>query len=73
MWRETLALIWHWLTTSRYTRRLEQEVEFFKADNARLRRDNDGLLQDLHPNLRKIRSEQVVRDEGPRDFRPIKF
>jgi hypothetical protein len=32
-----LARAWHWLTTSRYTRRLEAEVERLRTENAGLR------------------------------------
>jgi len=34
---ERLARAWHWLTTSRYTRWLEAEVERLRAENETLR------------------------------------
>jgi hypothetical protein len=54
---------WHWLTTSRYTRRLEAEIVTLKADNERLRADNDGLLRALYPAIRSIRTEHDVQKE----------
>jgi hypothetical protein len=32
-----LAVIWHWLTTSRYTRLLEEELARLRLENAALR------------------------------------
>lgn len=61
MWREA----WHWLTTSRYTRRLESEIKQLTADNDRLRGDNDGLLRALYPAIRAIRTEHDTHQERP--------
>ena len=54
-WRE----FYHWLTTSRYTRRLEAEIEQLKADNASLRHDNEELLKALYPAIRAARQEPI--------------
>ena len=59
-WRE----FWHWLTTTRYTRRLELEIQQLKADNEQLRNDKDALLKVLYPAIRAARNEKPVRDEA---------
>lgn len=59
----TWQAAWHWLTTSRYTRRLEAEIVQLKADNDRLRIDNDGLLRALYPAIRSIRTEHDAHQE----------
>lgn len=41
------ADIWHWLTTSRYTRNLELAVELLRAEQDRLRAENRALLNSL--------------------------
>jgi hypothetical protein len=55
------ARVWHVLTTSRYTRQLEAEIVDLKADNARLRRDNEGLTEALYPQVRRIRVESEAK------------
>jgi hypothetical protein len=66
------AKFWHLLTTTRYTRRLEKEIEQLKADNARLRADNDGLLQALYPAMRSIRYEPKEHP-AVSNLKPFKF
>lgn len=73
MWRETVATVWHWLTTTRYTRRLEQEIRDLLSDNERLRGDNDGLLKALYPAIRAIRSEKEVRDETKAPLKSFRY
>ena len=76
MWNTISAAIqvgWHWLTTTRYTRRLEQEIRELQADNDRLRGDNDGLLRALYPAIRAIRSEKEVRDETKAPAKSFQF
>jgi hypothetical protein len=53
--------LWHILTTSRYTRQLEAEIADLKVDNARLRRDNEGLTEALYPQVRRIRLESETK------------
>jgi hypothetical protein len=67
----TWASFWHWLVTSRYTRRLEAEIEYALKDNERLRADNHELLCALHPALRSVRTESVAI-KGLEAKRPMK-
>jgi hypothetical protein len=41
---EGVKRFWHWLTTSRYTRLLEAEVERLRSDNIALRASVFGLV-----------------------------
>ncbi len=68
----TWAEFGHWLTTTRYTRRLEREIDQLRADNERLRGDVDGLLRALYPAIKGIRTEKEVRDH-PKDFKTVRF
>lgn len=42
-----LARAWRWLTTSRYTRHLEEENERLRAERDECRRQNWGLINSL--------------------------
>lgn len=55
------AVIWRWLSTSRYTRRLEAEIEYLKTEITRLRTDNDGLVCALYPQVKRVRIEAEVK------------
>jgi hypothetical protein len=67
----TFQTIWHWLTTSRYTRRLESEIEFLQTEITRLRTDNDGLVCALYPQVKRIRTEAVVAKDMIRPARKM--
>ena len=60
----------HWLTTSRYTRELEREIEQLRADCDRLRAHNDALLGALSPAIRAIKTEHQAITESRA---PVKF
>ncbi len=66
------AKFWHLLSTTRYTRRLEQEIEQLRADTARLKADNDGLLQALYPAMKAIRYE-AKETKAAGNLKPFKF
>ena len=72
MWRDYIAVVWHWLTTSRYTRRLEAEIAQLRSDNDRLRGDNDALLKALYPAIKAARTEPTV-SEGPKNLKTFKW
>ena len=65
-WHEFVELAWHWITTSRYTRRVEAENRWLLEDNKRLRADNDCLMRSLHPQLKGARLEQEAHKEAER-------
>lgn len=44
---EWIEPVWHWLTTSRYTRELENSVHLLREDILRLRQENRGLLNSV--------------------------
>ena len=67
-WRD----FYHWLTTSRYTRRLEQEIAQLKADNERLRGDNDALLKALYPAIKAARVEPAA-SQTPKSLKPFQW
>lgn len=60
-WRDWMVHVFHLLTTSRYTRKLEAEIAELKVDNARLRRDNEGLCEALYPQVKRIRFEAEAK------------
>jgi hypothetical protein len=43
----TFGSVWHWLTTSRWERQLEETVAALEEENAALRKDNRALQNSL--------------------------
>lgn len=48
---------WHWLTTSRYTRNIEQQVIDLKARNSGLERDLDALMSQMYPQYKAAKQQ----------------
>lgn len=60
---------WDWLTKSRYTRRLEREIERLELFNEKLERDNRQLLKALYPAMRTMEDNAPPPGEWKKPFK----
>lgn len=58
---EVLARIWNWLTTSRYTRHLEAEVERLREDRDEARRQVWALINSLVTTAGAPLPQEILR------------
>ena len=72
-WHEFVELAYHWLTTTRYTRRIESENSWLLKDNSRLRDENHILMVALHPQLKGVRTEYEVTNGPMPNHTPFRF
>lgn len=61
---KSIAIAWHWLTTSRYTRFLEVELERTRKENESLARDVDALICQIYPQFSKARKDAAKTDKA---------
>lgn len=75
----TFPEFWHWLTTSRYTRKLEAENEELRAQLQKLKAENTALIFALGkrpsfvPVSEREEEIQAAATKVPRNLRPGRF